>query len=153
MKKLFIALLVLLTVSTFTMAKERFPSDFQWNGYAPLTDENGNLTNTYGDYIPDTTVITDGTPSRTYIMGTGAINDLAGFLLADKGCTLTVYPLPVAGSTVRAKASTVLTIGAGGVTESEPWKYSELGTPRAEIVITKTEAGDMTAFNFTVRGR
>jgi hypothetical protein len=135
------------------VAGESYPGAHDWNGYVPLADQNGNLTRNNNVFIPDTAVLTDAAPTRTYIVGTGSINDLAGFLLADKGCTLTVYPLPVFGKTTRAKASTVLTIGAGGVTVAEPWKYSEIGTPAAEIVITKTEAGDMTSFMFTARGR
>ena len=128
------------------------PSDFDWRGATPLTDENGNLTSAEG-FIEDTAVLTDGTPTRTYIIGAGAVNDLIGFVLGDKGCTLTVYPMPVDGSATTAKAGTVLTIADGGVAVYEPWRYSELGANRAKIVVTKTEAGDMTSYGFTVRGR
>lgn len=129
------------------------PSNFEWNGTIPLTDENGNLTDEFSNFVEDTVNLTDAAATRTYIVGAGAVNDLIGFLLSDKGCTLTVYPLPVVGSTQRATASTVLTIADGGVTESAPWRYSELGAPRAEIVVTKTEAGSTTSYGFTARGR
>ena len=132
---------------------EQKPSNFEWNGTIPLTDENGNLTNTTGQFVTDEENLTDAAATRTYIVGSGAVNDLLGFLLSDKGCTLTVYPLPFVDSTQRGTASTVLTIADGGVTEAATWRYSELGTPRAEIVVTKTEAGSTTSYGFTARGR
>jgi hypothetical protein len=132
---------------------ENKPSGFEWRGTTPLTDENGNLDNSAGQFITDEENLTDGTPARSYIVDSGAVNDLLGFLLSDKGCTLTVYPLPFAGSDQRATASEVLTIADGGVTEAATWRYSEVGTPRSEIVVTKTEAGDTTSYGFTARGR
>ena len=131
---------------------EQKPSNFEWNGTIPLTDENGNLTDASG-FVTDEEGLTDAAATRTYIVGSGAVNDLLGFLLVDKGCTLTVYPLPFVGSTQRGTASTVLTIADGGVTEAATWRYSELGTPRAEIVVVKTEAGSTASYGFTARGR
>ena len=131
---------------------ENKPSNFEWNGTIPLTDENGNLSDADG-FKQDTVVLTDGAATRTYIVGCGAVNDLAVFLLADKGCTLEVFPLPVVGSAVSAKASETLTIADGGVTVYNTARYSEIGSPRAKIVVTKTEAGDMTSYGFTARGR
>lgn len=132
---------------------EQKPSNFDWNGTIPLTAEGGLLTNETGQFITDEENLTDGTPSRSYFVGSGAVNDLLGFLLSDKGATLTVYPLPFIDSNQRATASEVLTIADGGVTEAAPWRYSEVGTPRCEIVVTKTEAGDTTSYGFTARGR
>jgi hypothetical protein len=131
---------------------ENKPSNFEWNGTIPLTDENGNLTNA-DKFVTDEENLTDAAATRSYIVGSGAVNDLLGFLLADKGCTLTVYPLPFADSNQRATASEVLTIADGGVTEAATWRYSEVGTPRCEIVVTKTEAGSTTSYGFTARGR
>ena len=124
----------------------------EWDGTIPLTDEQSFLTDGVG-FKEDTVLLTDASPTRTYTIGTGAINDLVGFIRADKGCTLIVYPLPVLDSDVRGKASTTLTIADGGVSVYEPWRYSEIGSPRADVVVTKTEAGDMTVYGFTARGR
>ncbi len=96
--------------------------------------------------------LTDAAPAYNTVILTKSLNDIQGYLISDKGCTLKVYPLPVDNYDTKAKESTTLTIADGGVTVFEPWSYSSIGTPRAMIQIDKTEAGTTSALILTVRG-
>jgi hypothetical protein len=112
-----------------------------------LTENDGSPVNM--TLVP---VLTDGAPSYNTIVLSKSLNNIQGYILADKGCTLKVFPLPIDNNDTKAAESTTLTIADGGVTVMSPWKYSSLGTPRAMIQIDKTEAGSMASFILTVRG-
>jgi hypothetical protein len=99
----------------------------------------------------DRTPLTDATPVLTIKIACLSVDDLLVDLVADKGCDLVITPLPVADDEALAgEPSETLSIPAGG--GARRGRYPEIGAPQAMIVVTKTEAGDMTAFTLAVRG-
>ena len=62
--------------------------------------------------------LTDAAPTADFMLHTKSINDIQGYIIADKGCTLEVFALPIDNYDTTASASTTLTIADGGVTFS-----------------------------------
>ena len=99
----------------------------------------------------DNTVLTDASPARTLIVSTRNIDSLVVDVVCDKGCSLVIRPLPdIDDPMVKGESSDALTVADGG--GAVRGRYTDIGAPAAEIVVTKTESGDMTAMLLAVRG-
>lgn len=128
---------------------ERFPSGILYAGTVPLKDKEGHLSDS-GGFITDTAVLTDGTPSRTYTIDTENIKNLFFDVKADKAGTVVITPLIDYDddSTLGLPSDT----GVFAVDTGFRGTYSDIATHKVKIVVTKTDAGDMTNFAFRVRG-
>lgn len=152
MKKLVLFLLVLVAMAGVAFAAEPLPSGDLFTGSKPLPDLMGNT-------IPDTTIIT-ASGTRTYVVDTRRVKDLYVDVNADKNCTVVFTPLidyDDQDSTETPKYNTA-TLGAASdtlsVTGGTPsrGKYSDISAPKAKIVVTNSEASNMTSYTFTIRG-
>ena len=104
-----------------------------------------------GISIPDTDVVTDAVAVRNYYFNTSNFSSIIIDVITDKGTTIVVYPLPLEDDlTVVGKASDTTTIADGG--DSERMKYTDIAAPNTKITVTKTEAGDMASYLFSVHG-
>jgi len=102
------------------------------------------------------TLLTDDDPgtSDVYstIVNTQAVRDVQVDLEASHGCDVVITPIRNdEGDPEYGLASDTGTIDAGGG-KIRP-AYSGIGSPRAEVKVTKTEAGDMTTFELAIRGK
>ncbi|KFZ25658.1 MAG: hypothetical protein KQ78_02151 [Candidatus Izimaplasma bacterium HR2] len=104
-----------------------------------------------GIEIPDTEVLTDAAATRDYYFNTTNFSSIIVDIITTRGATVIVYPLPLEDNlTVVGKASDTTTIADDG--DSERVKYSDVAAPNTKIVVTKTQAGDMTNYVFSVHG-
>jgi len=98
------------------------------------------------DTVPGTTDV------YTTIVETRAVRDVICDLTTSHGCSVVITPIRNdEGTPEYGLASDTGTIADGG--GSLRPAYSDIGAPRAEIKVTKTEAGDMTTFELAIRGR
>lgn len=98
-----------------------------------------------------TVELTDAVPSVTRIVECEKEKDLFAFVTIDKGATVVITPLILKDNdTVVGPVSTTLTFADGGGTDVA--LYSRIGTPRAKVVVTKTEAGTSSGFTLDIRG-
>lgn len=102
--------------------------------------------------IYDITNLTDEEPVRTHIVNTQGARDLMVAITSDKGCTIIITPIDnLDDNTALGKASNTGTIPDGG--DSDRFLYASIASPKAQIVITKTESGDTASFRCIVRGQ
>lgn len=102
--------------------------------------------------ILDTVVLTDAVTTRTHIVNTQGARDLMVAITSDKGCTVIVTPIDdLDDNTALGLASTTGTVADSG--SSNRFLYESIAAPRAKVVITKTESGDMTSFRCSIRGQ
>lgn len=140
--RLLTAILLLIALAAPAMATETAVAGRGIGSSAPAVGSNLRAMS----QIP----LTDASPTYTVTIYTAGAGSIGGDLVADKGCTLVVTPLPVDGDTgTTGKDSDTVTIADGGA--SERWIYSNLLAPWVKITVTKTEAGDMADFTFTAR--
>jgi len=100
----------------------------------------------------NTTVLTDASSTYTTTVDTLASKDILVDIVATKGCTVVVTPvLNTDGTAIEGTDSDTGTVADGG--SSGRFVYSDFGSPRAKVVVTKTELGDMTSFSLSIRGR
>jgi len=101
----------------------------------PLTDDDPGTSDVY-----------------TTIVNTRGVRDVQVDLEASHGCSVVITPVRNdEGDPEYGLASDTGTIADGGG-KLRP-AYSSIGAARAEVKVTKTEAGDMTTFELAIRGR
>lgn len=104
-----------------------------------------------GIEIPDAEVLTDAAATREYYFNTTNFSSIIIDIITTRGATVIVYPLPLEDDlTVTGKASDTTTIADDG--DSERIKYSDIAAPNTKVVVTKTQANDMTNYIFSVHG-
>ena len=121
----------------------------EFSGTAPVPDDEKNLVEG-NSYISNTEPLTDVAPARTYTVYVKNISDLFIDVLADKGGSIVVTPqIDVDdAATLGAPSETALFVA----NTSARARYSDIASVKAEIVVTKTEGGDMTEYTLRVRG-
>lgn len=140
MKRLFCIILLLAIVTLPPLAGA------EQIGYATAKAYSGSML-----LLDDSTQLTDAAAIHTHIIDTKAAGSLVIDVIADKGLTVIVTPLPVeSDNSVLGKASDTLTIADGGDTDRVI--YTGIAAPRAKVVVTKTEAGSSTTYRLTARG-
>ena len=95
--------------------------------------------------------MTDAAATREYYFNTTNFSSIIIDIITTRGATVIVYPLPLEDDlTVTGKASDTTTIADDG--DSERIKYSDIAAPNTKVVVTKTQANDMTNYIFSVHG-
>lgn len=95
--------------------------------------------------------LTDASPTLTEIVDCNTSENLYVDIVIDKGSTVVVTPIfDKTDDTAEGKPSATLTIADSGATERAV--YSNIGSVRAKIVVTKTEAGSTSGFLCRISG-
>lgn len=98
-----------------------------------------------------TTEMTDAAATVTRYVDTKDITDVIVTVSTDKGSTIVITPVLIrSDNAVVGPASDTTTIANGGDTIDAT--FSRIGSPKAKVVVTKTESGTTSGFCMTIRG-
>lgn len=97
-----------------------------------------------------TTELTDAAATLTRFVDCSRVEDVVVDIKTNRATTVVITPVLSDDNTYVGKASDTLTLTTGGGTERAI--YSKIGSKRAKVVATKTEAGSTTGFRLLISG-